>query len=581
MANASPTMNRPNAPQVEKVGATILNECLIADGSLLTPGKQIWTSDHLAELHANYIGAPDVSANSFAEKLEKQLAPCSPGARQLFAEIYSLNILPVVNFLESTKVRVIEDVLAPLQPPVPLTPDLLAAFTDGVFHGGPAWSSRRWAQLSFLIEFAEYFKSQDPATRAVAATDHEALRKVVMNSPGQREPAQRQALLYTFQPRYYLPIVSGDHRRALRAAFAAEYLSNGPTKDIDADLRIIIDGIEKEAGGPVDLYDDTWKPKWLPDPKPAVKETEPGGGHTNVGGETGTSDTPYTVADIVAEGSFHPKERLQQILEHWRDNQNLVLQGAPGTGKTWLARRLAQALIGSQVPGAIRSVQFHPNTSYEDFVRGWRPKSGGQLELTDGALLQHAERARNSPDVPHVLIIEEINRGNPAQAFGEMLTLIEKSKRNPEDALTLSYHEPDEEDYYLPDNLYLLGTMNIADRSLALVDLALRRRFSFETLKPAFTDDWADYLAAKLPNDPGLVATIRSRIHDLNTTIEQDPMLGPNFLIGHSFLAPLQSQSDGKTWYFGVIDTQIGPQLQEYWFDAREKAEAAIAALKS
>ena len=580
MANASPTMNRPNAPQVEKVGAAILNDCLIADGSLLTPGKQIWTSDHLAELHANYIGAPDVSANSFAEKLEKQLAPCSPEARQLFAEIYALNILPIVNFLEATKVKVIEDVLAPLQPPVPLTPELLAAFAQGVFHGGPAWSSRRWAQLSFLIEFAEYFMSQDPATRAAAATDHEALRKLVMNSPGQREPAQRQALLYTFQPRYYLPIVSGDHRRALRDAFAAQYLPNGPTKDIDADLRTIVDGIEEEAGGPVDLYDETWKSKWLPDPKAPVKKAEPGG-DTNSGGETGTSDTPYTVADIVADGSFHPKERLQQMREHWKENPNLVLQGAPGTGKTWLARRLALALIGSHLPGAIRSVQFHPNTSYEDFVRGWRPTSEGHLELIDGALLQHAEKARKSPDIPHVLIIEEINRGNPAQAFGEMLTLIEGSKRNPEDALALSYPRFDGEQYYLPDNLYLLGTMNIADRSLALVDLALRRRFSFETLEPAFTDAWAADLATKLPNDPGLVTTIRSRIHDLNTTIEQDSMLGPNFLIGHSFLTPLQSQSDGKAWYFGVIDTQIGPQLQEYWFDAREKAEAAVAALKS
>ena len=123
--------------------------------------------------------------------------------------------------------------------------------------------------------------------------------------------------------------------------------------------------------------------------------------------------------------------------------------------------------------------------------------------------------------------------------------------------------------------------MNIADRSLALVDLALRRRFSFETLEPAFTDAWASYLAKKLPNDAGLVETIRSRISDLNTTIEQDPMLGPNFLIGQSFLTPLQTQSDAKAWYLGVIDTQIGPQLQEYWFDAREKADAAVAALKA
>ncbi|OBA80110.1 AAA family ATPase [Mycobacterium sp. 1164966.3] len=573
-------MKRPNAPQVEKVAAQILNDCLIADGSLLTPDKQIWTSSRLAELHTNYVAAPDVSAKSFAEKLAIQLAPCSPSARQLFAEIYILNILPVSNFTTPYKRKVIEEVLEPLEPPVALTPDVLAAFNEGVFNGGPAWNNRRWAQLSFLVEFAEYFKSQDPSIRAQAKTSPEALRDLVMDSPGHREPAQRQALLYLFQPRYYPPMVSQQHRTALRAAFATDNLPDGPTKDLDADLRNIIDAIEAQAGGPVDIYDDIWRPKWLPDkedPQP------PGGKDAGAGGGSmgGSSDTPYTVADIVAEGCFHSKERLQKMLDHWRENLNLVLQGAPGTGKTWLARRLAQALIGTQAPGAIRAVQFHPNTSYEDFVRGWRPTSGGQLDLTDGALLQHADRARQNPDVPHVLVIEEINRGNPAQAFGEMLTLIEKSKRNPDDALALSYPKSIAEQYYLPDNLYLLGTMNIADRSLALVDLALRRRFSYETLEPAFTDAWAADLAKKLPNDPGLVETIRSRIHDLNTTIAEDRMLGPNFVIGQSFLTPLQAQSDGKDWYFGVIDTQIGPQLQEYWFDASEKAEAAIAALKA
>lgn len=581
MVNASPTMKRSNAPQVEKVAAQILSACLIADGSLLTPDKQIWTTDHLAELHANYVAAPDVSAKSFAEKLEIQLAPCTPAARQLFAEIYILNILPVSNFLGSYKAKTIEAVLEPISPPVGLTPDVLEAFTEGVFNGGPAWNNRRWAQLSFLVEFAEYFKSHDPSVRAQAATDPEVLHNLVMDSPGHREPAQRQALLYLFQPRYYIPIVSQQHRTALRAAFASDYLPDGPTKNLDADLRGIVDGIEAGAGGgPVDLYDDDWRPKWLPDKENPHPPGGKGGG-TGGGSKGVPSDQPYTVADIVSEGCFHSKERLQRMLDHWRDNQNLVLQGAPGTGKTWLARRLAQALIGSQAPGAIRSVQFHPSTSYEDFVRGWRPTSGGHLVLTDGALLQHADRARENPDVPHVLVIEEINRGNPAQAFGEMLTLIEKSKRNPDDALSLSYPKSEGEQYYLPDNLYLLGTMNVADRSLALVDLALRRRFSFETLEPAFTDAWAADLAKKLPNDAVLVETIRSRVSDLNSKITQDPMLGPNFLIGQSFFTPLQAQSDGKAWYSGVIDTQIGPQLQEYWFDAREKAEAAIAALKS
>ncbi len=570
-------MNRPNAPQVEKVAAEILHGCLIDDGSLLTPDRAIWTRENLAELHASYVSAPDFSAKSFSEKLTLQLADSSPAARQLFAELYILNILPVVNFLPATKIASIQQVLAPLQPPVPLTPDVIDAFAGGVFNGGLAWNNRRWAQLSFLVEFSEYFKRQDATVRAEAATNNNLLRDLVMNSPGHREPAQRQALVYLFQPRYYLPIVSGQHRRLLRDGLS-EYLPDSPGDDIDADLRTIIDAIEADAGGPVDVYDDTWRPRWLE--KPVVSPPPPAAPPIAKPGDASEA-RPYSVADIVADGCFHSAQRLQKILDHWQDNQNVVLQGAPGTGKTWLAKRLAQALIGSHAPDAIRSVQFHPNTSYEDFVRGWRPTSGGHLVLTDGALLQHAERARASADIPHVLIIEEINRGNPAQAFGEMLTLIEKSKHNPADALTLSYPRFDGEQYYLPDNLYLLGTMNIADRSLALVDFALRRRFSFETLEPALTDAWVAHLTAKLPNDPDLVATIRARILELNQTIAEDPMLGTHFAIGHSFVTPTDAQSDGTAWFVGVIDTQIAPQLSEYWFDDRAKADAAIAALKS
>lgn len=232
MPNASPTMGCPNAPQVEKVAAEILNRCLIDDGSLLTSDAQIWTRDNLAELHTVYVAAPDVSAKSFSEKLMIQLATVSPAARQLFAEIYVLNILPVSNFLPSTKVKVIEEVLARLHPPVTLTSDVLDAFADGVFNGGLAWNNRRWAQLSFLVEFAEHFKRQDPRTRAQAATDHDLLRNLVMNSPGHREPAQRQALLYLFQPRYYLPIVSTQHLTLLRDGLA-QYLPDGPTDGVD------------------------------------------------------------------------------------------------------------------------------------------------------------------------------------------------------------------------------------------------------------------------------------------------------------------------------------------------------------
>jgi MoxR-like ATPase len=278
------------------------------------------------------------------------------------------------------------------------------------------------------------------------------------------------------------------------------------------------------------------------------------------------------------------RERLEQIVKHWKDKLNVVLQGAPGTGKTRLAKRLACALIGSWIPDAIRSVQFHPNTSYEDFVRGWRPTASedgvGRLVLTDGPLLLHAQRAKDHPDIPHVLIIEEINRGNPAQAFGEMLTLIEATKRSPADALSLSYPRPVDEQYYLPQNLYILGTMNVADRSLALVDFALRRRFCFETLEPAFTESWENQLRQQLPNDGELVSHIREKILALNETISQDPLLGPHFAIGHSFFTVASTKSDGREWFEGVVQTEIEPLLKEYWFDDPGKATQSVQRLR-
>lgn len=288
----------------------------------------------------------------------------------------------------------------------------------------------------------------------------------------------------------------------------------------------------------------------------------------------------YGVADIVGEGCFIPEVELNSILKRWIEKKNLILQGPPGTGKTWLAKRLAKALIGQKniTDEQLRVVQFHPGLSYEDFVRGYRPSGDGRLTLTDGIFLQVIQAAIAQPDLEHVLIIEEINRGNPAQVLGEMLTLLECSKRSRADAMELAYSKSRGEKVYIPENLFVIGTMNLADRSLALVDLALRRRFAFVNLSPNLNAAWQQWCS-----DKGLsaqtISHIQMRISALNQEISADRALGAQFQIGHSYLTPHEPVTDAQTWFTEVVHSEIGPLLHEYWFDTPSRADEAITLL--
>jgi 5-methylcytosine-specific restriction protein B len=291
---------------------------------------------------------------------------------------------------------------------------------------------------------------------------------------------------------------------------------------------------------------------------------------------------PYGISDIVAEGCFQPPERLEAILQRWHDKKNLILQGPPGTGKTWLARRLAKALIGhdAQEP-QLRSVQFHPNLSYEEFVRGWRPtgtnQGSGTLTLHDGVFLQMVSAALAAPAQRHVLVIEEINRGNPAQIFGELLTLLEAGKRTPRDAMQLGYPDADgvHRPVHVPENLFVIGTMNTADRSLALVDLAFRRRFAFIDLEPSLGDPWRTYVVDNRQMEPTVAIAIEQRLEQLNSTIAADTRLGKAFRIGHSTVTPSQSLEgrSSRDWFAEVVASELKPLLHEYWFDAPDVAD--------
>ena len=285
----------------------------------------------------------------------------------------------------------------------------------------------------------------------------------------------------------------------------------------------------------------------------------------------------YSVTQILEDGCFAPREKLETMLARLRTRKNIILQGPPGTGKSWLARRLAYALVGRRDDNKVRAVQFHPNLSYEDFVRGWRPAGEGRLSLVDGPFVEMIAAAGEEPDTRHVLVIEEINRGNPAQIFGEMLTLLEADKRTPSEALELSYRRFDGERVSIPDNLYVIGTMNIADRSLALVDLALRRRFAFIDLEPTLGEVWRVWVHDRYGVKTETLLEIEQRLTSLNSEIAVDTSLGKQFRVGHSYVTPPAGASieDGREWFRQVVDTEIGPLLDEYWFDAPEKSRKA------
>ena len=289
----------------------------------------------------------------------------------------------------------------------------------------------------------------------------------------------------------------------------------------------------------------------------------------------------YTIDDIIVDGCFLERHRLEGILRRLRNKKNLILQGPPGTGKTWLAKRLAFALIGRREERLVRHLQFHPNLSYEDFVRGWRPDGATGLSLVDGPFLQAIGDAEREPDCIYVVVVEEINRGTPAQIFGEMLTLLEGDKRNPDNGLSLSYPKSSDERVYVPPNLYVIGTMNIADRSLALVDLALRRRFAFIDLEPTFGDQWREWVGELSGMSDLFLRDIERRMNALNDVITEDSSLGPQFRVGHSVVVPQESGTIEHPieWFREVVETEIGPLLDEYWFDNRDRADEQKAAL--
>ena len=273
------------------------------------------------------------------------------------------------------------------------------------------------------------------------------------------------------------------------------------------------------------------------------------------------SISPYSSVDFLND-AYMDEAEYDLVCNLLERKQNVILQGAPGVGKTFIAKRLAYSIIGEKDENRVQLIQFHQSYSYEDFIMGYRPTESGDkpFEIKYGAFYEFCKKAEDDDGNKYFFIIDEINRGNISKIFGELFMLLEKDKHG--EKIRLMYKN---EQFTIPKNVFIIGMMNTADRSLAILDYALRRRFAFYEIKPAFESRGFQEYQARLDNP--LFNKLISCVKRLNATIKMDPSLGKGFCIGHSYFCDLTPEGISEASLEAIIEYEIIPLLEEYWFD--------------
>ena len=579
-------MSRMKAAEPILAAAAHWRDRSLLGGRSLFADRVLWTRSNFEELQTLYVEKlDDYSDDSFLVKLKRQLDPGSPDAKCLWAEttwVYRL-IQSRRSMGSANKRSRIGEIWKWSGRDLPGGQDLLAdaVLGAGVVNPGTAYNTLAWMEFRFfVVGMLRWYslKREERHSLIERPWDFASWLDETEFAAGRMF---RHAIVFLLFPDEFEPIVSNSgKRRIVSRLHKGDRVDPSRQVELDRAILAIRKRLEGEyPGHEVHFYLSPFKEMWQ---GPAPSKRPEGGVKVREKKTSSYRPDPtatYTTKDA-HQDLFIPPTHFNRLLTSLKRRKNLILQGPPGTGKTFIARRIAWCLIGHKDNDPIEMVQFHQSYAYEDFVEGFRPTDDGGFTLKPGVFHRFCERARANPDTPHVFIIDEINRGNLSRIFGELLMLIENDKRSEDYAVALTYSE---ERFHVPANVHTLGMMNTADRSLALVDYALRRRFAFETLEPAYGTDhgrnaFTDYLMSK-GADPALPRLICERMARLNETIRDDRELGRGFEVGHSYFVPDDGDAPSEDWYRDIVDTQIVPLLREYWFDSPEDVEKAVAGL--
>lgn len=563
-----------DASQVYDVMRLFEQRCLRSNGSLLWDDLDIWTPDHVSTLVQHFVNAPDESDRSFWEKLAEQLSGLPQACYKIMADAFVIYALPSTFILPETKWGFVARIcrMGNLD-----EPDAKSPISEALSQGFTRTSQRYHAkvmQLWIILLMAKELKHHsDPDALLDDSGQMAALLDNCLNDidPTNRAYDMRHALLHMLFPNEFERIISNEHKARIAATYQDYLTLEAKQESIDHQLLLIRERLQAERDGDsMDFYAPEFKRQWLDE----IARPAPGGG-----GDEEPDDTP----------PLDPL--LEQLSRPLIETGQLILYGPPGTGKTYYARRLAETIIAnnnfdkadastltaeeratlrldsrsdeSQRPSYLRMCTFHPGYGYEEFVEGYRPglsESGTPyFQNQDGIFKRLCQDARKEPDRTFVLIIDEINRGNIPRIFGELITLIERDKRwRPDDPHSLSVELPiSREAFSVPERVYIIATMNTADKSIAVLDTALRRRFAFRELLPD-PQVLGGIVVNDIPLDKLLVG--------LNERIVR--VLNRNLQIGHAYFLDAKGEPvKTPTALATVLRDKVLPLLQDYCYD--------------